>query len=160
MQDKIQCNTLYNLRILVPREQLIFRKASYGIIKDGADILLVSTKTTGKYWFPGGEMEEKESAVEALKREAREETGVNIEIKSFICAMEIFFFYDPLSKAYQNFSYFLCCEAINKELIDEHKIQDCEAVRPRWVNKKGLKREDFQLIEDRLWGVLEKHIFD
>ena len=54
------------------------------IIKRGKKILLVKRNTTPykNYWcLPGGHMEWKETAEEAVKREVKEETGLDIQPK-------------------------------------------------------------------------------
>lgn len=54
------------------------RKACRAIIKIADDYLFVSSKY-GDYKFPGGGIEDKESNIEALVREVKEETGYNVK---------------------------------------------------------------------------------
>lgn len=54
------------------------RKACRAIIKIADDYLFVSSKY-GDYKFPGGGVEDKESNIEALVREVKEETGYNVK---------------------------------------------------------------------------------
>lgn len=60
--------------------------ASAIIVRDGKVLLCKRAKDPfkGKWDVPGGYLEEKESPEEALKREMKEELGVEIEIKNFI----------------------------------------------------------------------------
>lgn len=60
--------------------------ASAIIVQDGKVLLYKRAKDPfkGKWDLPGGYLEEKESPEEALRREMKEELGVEIEIKNFI----------------------------------------------------------------------------
>lgn len=102
----IECITLFGDKKLIPKEALIFRPAGYAIIIHNDKILLCNTKSTGKYWFPGGALELGETIEKAIEREVLEETGIRIEKVKFIYFKEIFFYYNPLETAYHNFSFF------------------------------------------------------
>lgn len=57
-----------------------------GIIEnENGEILLVKDRYKGIYTFPGGQVEVGENLIDALTREAKEETGVDIEVKKLIC---------------------------------------------------------------------------
>jgi nucleoside triphosphatase len=60
----------------------------------GELLLLQSHKWRGKYVVPGGHIELGESAVEAVRRETREETGLEVDDIRFLCWQE--FIYDEL----------------------------------------------------------------
>ncbi|MCH7412543.1 NUDIX domain-containing protein [Belliella sp. R4-6] len=78
------------------------------LIKDDKILLIKHKLGENKYFWnvPGGGMKYGSSAVENLKREFLEETGLNIEIKRFICtseylkqplhAIELFFEVEPI----------------------------------------------------------------
>lgn len=61
------------------------------MIKDGSKILVQDRKS--KNWpgitFPGGHIEKQESFIEAIKREVKEETGLNIHNPT-LCGMKQF----------------------------------------------------------------------
>ena len=63
----------------------------YGILVDEGKLLVIH-KGGGPYknrWdLPGGNLEERESLVEALYREFREETGFQIEVQSQVGAYD------------------------------------------------------------------------
>ena len=66
-------NTDYN-----PEWQKFSREAVRAIIIKNKKIALVKSKTDGFYKFPGGGVEPGENHFDALIRETREETGLNI----------------------------------------------------------------------------------
>ncbi|MFA5633835.1 MAG: (deoxy)nucleoside triphosphate pyrophosphohydrolase [Candidatus Dojkabacteria bacterium] len=76
-----------------------------GILRD-QDKVLIGQRPKGKHqeykWeFPGGKLEENESPENALKREFREELGIDIEIDHFLC--EVIYKYSKMEvkvKAY------------------------------------------------------------
>ena len=43
----------------------------------------------GKYIFPGGKRKKKESAVEAIQREIKEETGIELNMEDFVKVLEL-----------------------------------------------------------------------
>ena len=110
----VECLTLHGNKKMIPREKLVFRPAAYAVIINKGKVLLLKTKSTGKYWFPGGGIDLGEKLEEGLRREVREETGIELVIKKFLSFQEIFFYYEPLDEAYQNFSFFYLCN----EFID------------------------------------------
>jgi len=58
------------------------------VIESEGKFLLCHAKKDGHWFFPGGHIEEGESAPEALVREVREELGVSGEVRRFIGASE------------------------------------------------------------------------
>lgn len=85
---------------VVSRSELVQRTSVYGVIKDNNGIILVRdrTRTDQKWDLPGGGIESGEEVLEALRREIKEET--NLEINSpprKICEFTEYF-YDTESK--------------------------------------------------------------
>lgn len=61
------------------------------VVKSKRGILLVKRSIKpdmGKWHFPGGTVEYKEKLVDAVKRKAKEETGLQIKIKKFLGIIE------------------------------------------------------------------------
>ena len=56
------------------------RPGSYAIIPEGEQIALVRIIGWGKYFLPGGGIDEGETPEDALRRESEEETGYSIEV--------------------------------------------------------------------------------
>lgn len=59
-----------------------------GVIEEDGKFLLCRGKGLANYFFPGGHIEEGESAPEALMREIQEELGEESEVKRFVGASE------------------------------------------------------------------------
>jgi mutator protein MutT len=73
-------------------EKNVVRVGSSGIIEDGEGKILMALRgaePVGMWVFPGGGVEFGETAAEAFVREAREETGFEIEEPSFIVVFEL-----------------------------------------------------------------------
>jgi len=104
--EMVECITHYGKTKLLPKEKLTFRPSVYAIIVNEGNVLLLNTTHTGTYSLPGGGIEIGESIEEALKREVREETSLEIEIISFYRFDEQFFYYDPADVAFHSFLFF------------------------------------------------------
>ncbi|MDA3839606.1 MAG: NUDIX domain-containing protein [Patescibacteria group bacterium] len=142
---------------MIPKEKLLFRPAGYAVVIDSDKVLLCNTKSTGKYWFPGGGVDLGEKLEDAIKREVREETGIEIEVEKFLTFQEIFFYYEPLDEAYQNFSFFYLCKPITTELLADDKVdQEEESEKPRWVDLKSIKKEEIQTGAEEIFQHLKE----
>lgn len=101
-----------------------------GFIEDGGKILLVKRpwhKKRGGLWeFPGGKIEDNETPQEALKRELREELGVEI-LPQDIIIREIYTYPDEIIELI----------LIKATLLGEPILK--EAVEMRWVDLKDLE---------------------
>lgn len=80
----VKCINMCGQLVLFPKEKLTPRVSAYGIIFHNGKVLLVNTKTSGKYWFPGGAVELGESIEATVKREALEKTGIKINVLKFL----------------------------------------------------------------------------
>ncbi len=148
MNDRrmIECSTLGGDRKMIPLEKLAFRPAAYAVVIHQDKILLMKTKSTGKYWFPGGGVNLGETLEVALKREVTEEAGIDVKIDKFLTVNEVFFYYAPLDEAYQNYSFFYLCSPISTKLLSDDLVdQTDESEKPRWVELRSLKPVDLQV---------------
>jgi ADP-ribose pyrophosphatase YjhB (NUDIX family) len=136
--NMVECRTLYGGTRMVPVKKLQFRPSAYAVILHEGKILLERMKSTGAYCLPGGGIELGERMEDGLKREVREETGVEIEIRRLAHFNEDFFYYDPLDKAFHSFMFFFVCRPLTMELIPGGQVDDFESETPRWVDAAGL----------------------
>jgi 8-oxo-dGTP pyrophosphatase MutT (NUDIX family) len=152
--NMIDCQSIYGNRKLIPREKLVFRPAAYAIIVNDGRILLITNHSSGKLFPPGGGVELGERIEDALKREVKEETGIEIEIEQFCFFREGFFYYDPSDTAYHTLSFFFTCTPKTLDLIDDDQIEDDEAETPRWIDPSSLSAEDFQICGEKILRLL------
>jgi 8-oxo-dGTP pyrophosphatase MutT (NUDIX family) len=103
----IECKKLDGTTKMVHKKDLILRPSAYAIILRDPDILLMRLRHTGKYHLPGGGVHIGERIKDTLKREVREETGLEIEVGVFAHFEEIFFYFDPSEKAYHGLFFLL-----------------------------------------------------
>ena len=130
---------------LISQENIIPRRSAYGVIVENDQILLISLKTSDKLWFPGGVIEEGETNEEAVRREVKEETGLNVEAGALLTEVESYFYYDPLDVAWQQFSHFYLCKAASANLTDFiNPDTSDEADKPHWVDLSAVKENQMQ----------------
>ncbi len=140
----VECTTLYGQKKWLPAERLFFRPSAYAIIRHEDQILLLSMRSTGKLFLPGGGSEVDEHLEDALRREVREETGLEIEIERFFAFKEDFFYYDPADVAFHGLLFFYLCRPRTFTLAANDQIEDDEVEWPRWVPIDQLRLEDIQ----------------
>jgi 8-oxo-dGTP pyrophosphatase MutT (NUDIX family) len=141
---KVECITLDGDIRLIPASELIVRPAAYALIFQGGKILLLRMKQTGKYHLPGGGVKVDERIEQALKRETREETGIEIDVGKLAHFHELFFYYDPSGRAYHGFHFYYYCSARTTDLIQDDQVKDGSTGQPRWVAIQGLRADEFQ----------------
>ena len=67
----------------------------------------------------------------------------------------MFFYYDPLDEAFQNFSFFYLCKPKTIELAaDEEVDQKDETEKPRWIELKSIKKEEMQTGAEEIFQLL------
>lgn len=143
-QKLIHCITLSGKAIPIPVEALILRPAAYAILLRDQKLLLLKMKATGKYHLPGGGLETGERVEEGLRREVREETGLNIHVERLAFFKELFFYYDPSRRAYHGLHFYFHCAPVGGSLSMDEQVEDGSAEAPRWVALASLKPEMFQ----------------
>lgn len=146
MDDFIGCIGMDGKTVPVPREKVSYRPSVYGVIISNGKLLLTKTRSTGKYWLPGGGIDIGETIEEALKREVHEECGIEIEVQSPLFFRERFFYYEPWQSAWQCYLFFY--EATTKSFELTLNDQHDESIDPQWVEIQSLKSTDFQIFGD------------
>jgi 8-oxo-dGTP diphosphatase len=139
----IECVTHYGKKKQVPKDSLTFRPSVYGIIVNDGNVLLLNTVHTGTYSLPGGGIEIGETIENALKREVREETGIEIEIVNFFRFEEQFFYYDPADVAIHSFLFFYLCRPKTFAICNDDQVEDEAVEKPGWVEIKELEEQYF-----------------
>ena len=142
-KKSVKCLTNTGEYIAVLSSTLVFRPGVYGLIIVDEKIVLLRNKSNNKYWLPGGGVAVGETMVEALKKEIREETGLNLIQSTFATTTERFFFYKPTNEAFHAVLNFFYCEVQFNKLIADNKVDDDESGKPRWISIHKLKPSDF-----------------
>lgn len=143
----IECELITGRKKLVPAEELVFRPAVYALVHDELKLLLVNTKSTGKWFFPGGALEKGERADAALRREVREETGIELKSITFFTFKETFFYYEPHQQGYHSLNlFFLATPERTVSVQHEQADPTDEADAYAWMDVETLKPEDMQSV--------------
>ena len=138
----IRCKNNFGEFVEVPRENFFFRPSAYGFIINNGEIVTLTNKSNGKIWFPGGAIEIGERIEDGLRRETKEETGLDISIGKLILVKENFFYYQPLDEAYHAFLFFYYCKHQTTKLISYDDVNDLESKKPRWKKISEIREED------------------
>jgi len=143
MGKEITCSDIEGNKFNVSVSKLSFRPSVYAVIIENGKILL--SKQWDGYDFPGGGMDLGETIEETLRREAMEETGIEIKIGRVI-ACENSFFKLPFTGNYVHsiLMYFLCDNnggvlTTNNFAENEKKYADM----PEWIDLDNIDKIKF-----------------
>lgn len=146
MEDLIKFTSLRGQTISVPRSKIIQRTGVYAFVFTGRLLIFLNTRTTGKKWLPGGGVNAGESLEDALRREIREETGVEIRILRKLHRMKERFYHDLRREAYVQESHFYACRALTTEFVpEEDPASPGEKIHsPHWIPIEGIDLQQIQ----------------
>lgn len=106
-----------------------------GILKDKENFFIAKRKSGShqglKWEFPGGKPELDETDITALKREFKEELGIDIQVKDFIC--ELIYKYPAMDVKVR--AYYVDTESKSDIRMIVHEDM-------RWVNRRELSEYD------------------
>lgn len=156
---KVKCLTLDGSYVYKDVDSVIERDCAYGLIRNEGDILFVRSKSTGRYWLPGGGIDDGETPIEALKREIWEECGIDVIVGDMVFSKEHYFYYEPFDETYFCKSIFYECTPKNLEISNNFmpNPDEKETKDPEWVPVESLTMDDIQFgMED----VAEKFILN
>jgi 8-oxo-dGTP pyrophosphatase MutT (NUDIX family) len=150
----IECTSFDGSKIWLPKSRLSLRPSAYAVIQHKGRVLLVTNRRSGKYYFPGGGIEQGEQVKAGLRREVKEETGIEIEDERLVHFAEEFFYYNPLDEAYHALLFYYACKPKTLDVSSKHQVDDGEGY-PQWVSSESLKAQDFHNHGELLLGVLQ-----
>lgn len=119
------------------------------IVKDGRFLLIRETLEDGQDWWiiPGGHVEFGESLVQAVQREIKEETNLDVEVGALIIYKEVI----RVQFNYHTIIFFFKAQALTDRIhLDE------KALEARWVTRdEALK---LKLVDSARWLIEELRI--
>ena len=122
----------------------LYPEATVGalVVNPEGDVLIVrSSKWNDKFTVPGGHIELGESAEVAIKREVKEETGLDVEPVELLLVQQAIYPENYYKHEHFIFMDYLC-KALNSEVkLDGRELQDYVWIRPR--EALGLDLEDY-----------------
>lgn len=126
--------------IEIPIEKLEMRVAAYGILKNNNQVLLVKDKWAHKWELPGGGIKIDESLENAVIREFKEETGIDVKVVRFATYKEGYLYQNDKDLAWRTFRFYFILEKIGGTIKMKGNEKDVEEVA--YINIKDIKRED------------------
>jgi len=151
----ITCTTWDGKHKQVPKETLIIRPATYGVVEHNDAILLVKSKTLHKWIIPGGGVEKGETLIEALIREVREETAITVTDPILLTFREGFFYNSPTT-AFQSYRFFYRCTP-KGNTKDIRVIFDEDVIDVAWISKEKLQKMEHNVAPSD-WEILKTYI--
>ena len=155
---QVECLTLYGETVLKPLEKLVMRPSVYALIEFEGKILSVINKNSQQLGLPGGGIELGERIEDALVREVKEETGLDVRVNGFFHFREQFFYYNPTDEAFHGFLFFYTCTPTSFNLASDAEIPDDEVERSEWLNIKGIELSKFMgSVREPISKFIEQH---
>jgi len=115
------------------RAKQVFPEPTVGALivdQQGKILLARSHKWFDKYTLPGGHIEVGESMVDAVKREVKEEVGLDVEVVEMLLVQEAIFAPEFYKKKHFIFIDFYCKSKDQQVKLDQDEIQDYIWVYP------------------------------
>lgn len=155
----IKCRTNYGGAVEVRKDKFSFRPSVYGIVIKAGKILVMTIKSTGRLWLPGGGVNLCEKVSDALIREMKEETGLQVtNIGDLILATDNLMYCNNEDSAFHNISHFYRCD-IKDSIVYELRPDDDDpnAENLRWLSLEEVKEIGFHDQHEELINALERN---
>ena len=132
--------------------QIILNFSGACITNEQGEILLQKRSDKEELWgFPGGALEIGESIEEAMIREVKEETGLNVNVEYLIGVYSKYFATYPNGDSAQSICYLFKCNVASGEFVIDNK----ETFDLRFFDKNNIPKLFLQQHTDMLHDFLE-----
>lgn len=138
----VEAETYFDSIKRVPLTELAHRLSIYAVIVENNQILMVRTNND-KWYFPGGGANVGESLHDALKREAREELGVEVEVGELLYADDMIYYHEPAAKAAHLIRLFYKCRPLTREFHFQDAEERDDFLAIDWVALDNLNPSEF-----------------
>ena len=118
--------------------------------REGKVLLVTSHKWFDRFTIPGGHIELGETMEDAVKREVREDVGLEVRVTRLLLTQEAIFTPEFWKRKHFIFFDFLCQSRIERLKIDHREIQGHSWVRPREALKMKLESFTRKVLEKYL----------
>lgn len=143
------------IRARIGHDTIILNFSVACIINENGEILLQKRSDKGDIWgLPGGAVEIGESIEEAVIREVKEETGLNVEVDHFIGVYSKYFHTYSNGDQSQSICHLFKCSMLNGELLVDNK----ETFDLKFFDKNNIPKLFIQQHTDMLNDFFENKI--
>lgn len=137
------------IRGKVGHDTIILNFSDACITNEKGEVLLQKRSDKEEIWsLPGGAIEIGESIEEAVIREVKEHTGLNVKVEHLIGVYSKYFTTYPNGDSTQSICYFLKCNVLNGDLVIDNK----ETFDLRFFNKnnapKLFTKQNIDMLDD------------
>ena len=122
----------------------LYPEATVGALivnEEGKVLIVQSSKWNNKYTVPGGHIELGERAEEAIKREVREETGLDVEPVKLLLVQQAIYPKDYHKHEHFLFMDYICMARSSEVKLDGRELQEFVWVKPE--DALGLDMEEY-----------------
>lgn len=141
--QEIICHDIRGRAFSISSVRLTFRPSVYGVIVNDGKVLL--SRQWDGYDFPGGGIELGETIHEALIREVREETGLEVEVGEILTVENSFFKNLSAENYFHSILLYYSCRVIGGKLSAKFSTPEEKSYlgEPEWVDLSKINKVKF-----------------
>lgn len=145
------------IRELVGHRPLIMTSASGALVNNSREVLLQERADTGDWGFPGGYMEYGETFEDTVKREFKEDAGINVIPIKQLAVLDDDFYKYPNGDQVQPINMFYLVKATDNKL---YQTKLTETIKTDYFSLSSKPPRFFNSQHQKMWDILRKIIKD